>query len=75
MSGAWAWVPPGDPSGSVPSARKFHAAVASTVGMMVAHLQCSGIWESAVRSNTFCVKTYGEEMRKCKHPFDVHRLS
>lgn len=22
---------------------------------------------------SFCVKTYGEEMRKCKHPFDVHR--
>lgn len=44
MSGSWGWVNPGDPSGSVPSARKFHAAVQSNNGMLVAHLQCSGSW-------------------------------
>eukprot|EP00434_Breviolum_minutum_P008480 symbB.v1.2.007481.t1/scaffold410.1/size210127/8 len=33
--GSWGWVNPGDPSGSVPSARKFHAAVQSNNGMLV----------------------------------------
>lgn len=75
MSGSWGWVNPGDPSGSVPSARKFHAAVQSNNGMLVAHLQCSGSWGGAVRSRYFlCDNIIWRRHEKIlKHPFDVHR--